>query len=122
MKKKDSNIVILGVIAVIAIVILVLLFKQAMTGGYAYTDKLQVVPALNMPPTPMISPNIATYDDRYAKRQIYWEESNRAYNIPGELISVQDVPVQKYPVIYEQPAFVQYDLVESPKGKSYRLG
>ncbi|MBW3005019.1 hypothetical protein KY310_04255 [Candidatus Woesearchaeota archaeon] len=122
MEKKDSNVVILGVIAVIAIVILVLLFKQAMTGGYVYTDKLQIVPSLDMPPTPGISPDIATRDDRYAKRTIYWEEGNRAYTIPGELISVQDVPTQKYPVVYEQPAFVQYDIVESPAGKSYRLG
>jgi hypothetical protein len=122
MEKKDSNIVILGITAILAILLLVFLFKQAMTGGYAYTDKLQTVPALDMPPTPQISPDIATYDTRYAKRQMYWEESNRAYTIPGELISVQDVPKQEYPVIYEQPAFVQYDIVESPKGKSYRLG
>lgn len=113
---------ILGIIAVIAIVILIFLFRQAITGGYAYTDKIQIVPALDMPPTPQISPNIATYDDRYAKRQIYWEESNRAYTIPGEMISTQDVPKERYPVVYEQPAFVQYDLVESPQGKSYRLG
>jgi LPXTG-motif cell wall-anchored protein len=46
MEKKDSNIVILGITAILAILLLVFLFKQAMTGGYAYTDKLQTVPAL----------------------------------------------------------------------------
>jgi len=115
MNQKNSNILLLGIIAVIAIVILVFLFKQAITGGYAYHDKLQIVPAIDMPPTPQISPQITTYDDRYAKRRMYWEESNRAYTIPGELISVQDIPEERYHVVYEQPAFVQYDLVESPK-------
>ena len=122
MGKKDSNIVILGVIAVIAIVILVLLFKQAMTGGYVYTDKIQVVPARNMPPTPGIEPDAPTIDERYAKRQMYWEEGNRAYIIPGGPITSQKVPIQTYPAVYEQPAFVQYPLIESPQGKSYKLG
>lgn len=123
MEKKDSSIVILGIIAVIAVVILVLLFKQAMTGSYVYTgDKLQVVPARNMFPTPGIEPTAPTIDNRYANRQMYWEEGNRAYIIPGGPTTNQQVPTQTYPVIYEQPAWVQYPIVESPEGKSYRLG
>ena len=73
-------------------------------------------------PTPGIEPTAPTIDNRYANRQMYWEEGNRAYIIPGGPTTNQQVPTQTYPVIYEQPAWVQYPIVESPEGKSYRLG
>ena len=114
MEKKDSTMVILGAIAVIAIVILVLLFKQAITGQYTYQDKIRLVTEVQMPPTPGIQPDAPTIDDRFQKRVVYWIEGNRAYTRPGRQTG-QEVPIQTYPIIYEQPAWAEYYIVEPVK-------
>lgn len=101
----------LGIIAIAAIIILVLLFKYAIAGSAVYQDKIRLVPQLEMPATPGIQPDVPTIDERFQKRRIYWIESNEAYVIPGELIS-EGVYQEKYPIVYETPAWVEYPIVE----------